>query len=177
MMATQLTRSEMTDVLKKRTQWYAQENTEPEQVEERMTVLSFSVGGETYGVETQYVNRVNLIKNLTLLPGTPAFIAGIINVHGKIIPVIDIKIFFELENKENKISDKIIIISVDDADFGILAEEVQGLIEIPHSKIQPILPSLTGVREAFLKGVSDEQMVILDPRKMANDKNIVIDNE
>jgi len=108
------------------------------------------------------------------LPGIPAFIRGIINVHGKITPVIDIKKFFEIPEQTQAQSDKVIIVTLDGAWFGLLADDVLGLSLVPVSSIQSSLPTLSGVREAYLKGVTDDQVVILDPREWLKDKSLLV---
>jgi len=166
--------SDTQSILKKRALLYARELKREEEETDQLTILEFHLGSEKYGIESNYVNRVHLLKDLTFLPGIPAFIRGIINVHGKITPVIDIKKFFEIPEQTQAQSDKVIIVTLDGAWFGLLADDVLGLSLVPVSSIQSSLPTLSGVREAYLKGVTDDQVVILDPREWLKDKSLLV---
>lgn len=164
-------------ILKERAKALAKEIVNVEENTEKLEVLSFSIGSEQYGIESLFVNKVHLLRDLTPLPGVAAFIIGIINVRGKIAPVIDIKKFFDLPDKAITPLNKVIIIEAEEAFFGILADEVTGISHIPTHEIQASLPTLTGIRAEYLKGVTINQLVILDPIKLALDKKILIDDK
>lgn len=165
-------------ILKERASALAEELVKvEEESKEKIEILEFLISGEKYGIETQFINKVHLLRDLTPLPGVSVCIVGIINVRGKIAPVIDIKKFFDLPGKEITQLDKVIVIDTEEAFFGILADEVSGINYIPTNKMQTSLPTLTGIRAEFLKGVTVDQLAILDPIKLALDKKIVIDNK
>lgn len=164
-------------ILKERASALAEEVVKVEESKEKIEILEFLISGEKYGIETQFINKVHLLRDLTPLPGVSVCIVGIINVRGKIAPVIDIKKFFDLPGKEITQLDKVIVIDAEEAFFGILADEVSGINQIPTNKVQTSLPTLTGIRAEFLKGVTVDQLVILDPIKLALDKKIVIDDK
>lgn len=164
-------------VLKERAAALAEEVVKVEESKEKIEILEFLISGEKYGIETQFINKVHLLRDLTPLPGVSVCIVGIINVRGKIAPVIDIKKFFDLPGKEITQLDKVIVVDTEEAFFGILADEVSGINYIPTNKMQTSLPTLTGIRAEFLKGVTVNQLVILDPIKLALDKKIVIDDK
>ena len=99
---------------------------------------------------------------------------GIVNVRGEILSVIDLKKFFELPEKGLTDLDKVIVLEAENMRFGILADAVPGVRRVPVGEIQPSLPTLTGVREAYLKGVTVERMVILDADKLLADERIIV---
>ena len=138
-------------------------------------VIEFVLAYERYAVETRYVREVEPLDNLTPLPGTPAFVLGIVNVRGEILSVIDLRKFFELPEKGLTDLNKVIVLESENMLFGILADAVAGVRRIPVADIQPTLPTLTGIREAYLKGVTPGRMVILDAEKLLTDESIVVE--
>lgn len=169
------TRSEETKrILKARAEALAREPAQVRAAGEHIEVVEFVLAYERYAVETRYVREVHPLENLTPLPCTPAFVLGIVNVRGEILSVIDLKKFFELPEKGLTDLDKVIVLELENMRFGILADAVSGVRLVPVDEIQPTLPTLTGVREAYLKGVTAERMVILDADKLLGDERIIV---
>ncbi len=142
-----------------------------------LDVLEFRLAQERYAVETRFVREVYPLKDLTPLPGTPPFVAGIVNVRGRILPVVDLKKFFDLP--ENGLTDLHCLIQVreDDLELGLLADVVVGVRAIPTGTLQASLPTLTGIRGDFLKGVTDECLVVLDLARLLADPAIMVHEE
>lgn len=149
---------------------------EPEQapVAGALELLEFLVAHERYAVESRYVREVDPLENLTPLPCTPPFVLGIINLRGEILSVIDIKKFFDLPEKGLTDLNKVIVLQSDNMMFGILADVILGVRRVPLSEVQPSLPTLTGIREKYLKGVTRERTVLLDAQKLLADESIVV---
>lgn len=171
-----MTDEETKSILKERAKNLAREPKANEFNQQSLEIVEFKIEKERYGIETQYIEKVHHLEYLTPIPGLPAFMIGIINVHGQIIPVLDIKVFFNIQN--NGLSDlsKAIIVRYQQSIIGILADEIFGVIKISNNEIQTNLPSLTGIRADYLKGITLSQTVILDPVKLALDKRIIIDD-
>ena len=70
-----------------------------------------------------------------------------------------------------------IIIHGPNMEFGVLADSIAGLLSVAVKDIQPSLPTLTGIRENFLRGVTRERIVVLDAKKLLADKNIIVHEE
>ncbi len=139
--------------------------------------LEFLLAQEKYGLESCHVREVRVLENLTPLPCTPAFVLGMVNLRGEILSVIDLKKFFDLPERGLGDLDKIIVLESANMRFGILADVILGVRRIPSAEIQPSLPTLTGIREKYLKGVSRERAVLLDAEKLLTDRNIVVDEQ
>lgn len=169
-------RPDAQSILKTRARMLAQA---PEQTmaTECIEVVSFLLAYETYGIETAYVREVYPLKDLTPLPCTPPFVAGIVNVRGQVLSVIDIKKFFDLPEKGLTDLNKVIILCSGVMEFGILADAVLEVRNIPLEKIQSGLPTLTGIREDYLRGITAEHLVILDAVKLLTDNNIIVHEE
>lgn len=144
---------------------------------EHIEVVEFVLAHERYAIESHYVREVTPLENLTPLPCTPAFVLGIVNVRGEILSVIDLKKFFDLPEKGLTDLNKVIVLQSGNMLFGILADVIAGVRCIPLTGIQPSLPTLTGVREEYLKGVTAERIVVLDAEKLLMDESIVVQEQ
>jgi purine-binding chemotaxis protein CheW len=142
-----------------------------------LDLLEFRLAHERYAVENRYVQEVCPLKELTPLPGTPPFVRGIINVRGRILPVFDMKKFFDLPEQGIGDLHSVILLRGHDLEFGLLADIVVGVRAIPADSLQPSLPTLTGIRSDYLKGVTAERLVVLDLTRVLTDPKIVVHDE
>ena len=164
-------------ILKARAQALAREPVPEEAADARIEVVEFLLAYERYAVESRYVREVYPLENLTPLPCTPAFVLGMINLRGEILSVIDIKKFFELPEQGLTDLNKVIVLRSGNMLFGILADAITGVRRIPIADIQPTLPTLTDIREAYLRGVTPDRTVILDAEKLLSDANIIVQEQ
>lgn len=164
-------------VLKARAQELAQETDEQNASEETVEIVELLVAQEAYGIESSYVREVYPLKELTRLPGTPSFVLGIINVRGQIVSVVDLRRFFDLPELEITDNSKVVIIRNDEMEFGILADAITGVRSIALGEIRPPLPTLTGLRAEYLRGVTNERLAVLDAEKILNDRKMVVHEE
>lgn len=145
--------------------------------EETIEVVTMLLAYENYAIETAYVREVYPLRDLTPLPCTPPFVAGIVNVRGQVMSVIDLKKLFELPTQGLTDLNKVVILSDGDMEFGILADAILGVQDIPLHSLQTKLPTLTGIREDYLKGITAERLVVLDAAKMLHHDGIVVHEE
>lgn len=134
--------------------------------EESLEVMEFLLAHERYGLEVRHLREVHVLRELTPLPSMPPFVLGIFNARGRILPVIDIKKFFDLPEKGLPELNKVLVLYDGERELGILADQVVGLQRVPLREIQPSLPTLTGIREEYLRGVTGDRLVILDAEKI-----------
>jgi purine-binding chemotaxis protein CheW len=164
-------------ILQVRAQALARASETAEAGGEYIEVLEFSLAQEGYAVETLHVRDVYPLEQLTPLPCTPAFVLGIVNLRGEILSVIDIKKFFDLPEKGLTNLNKVIVLESATMRFGILADAIAGTRRIPVASIQRSLPTLTGIREQYLKGVTPDRTTILDAEALLTDPTIVIQEQ
>lgn len=164
-------------ILEARARDLARKPEQPDASRERIEVLEFVLAQERYAVESQHVRDVYPLDHLTALPCTPEFVLGIVNQRGEILSVIDIKKFFDLPEKGLSDLNKVIVLESGSMRFGILADAIIGVHAIPVANIQPSLPTLTGIRDEYLKGVTPERTVILDAKALLTDPNIVVQEQ
>ena len=142
--------------------------------EAEIEILEFTLAEERYAIETSFVREVYSLKDLTTLPCVPSFILGIVNIRGEIVSIIDTKRFFELPAKGLTNLNKAIILTSEHMTFGILADEIVGTRNISKTDIQVSIPTLTGIRDAYLHGIISNHTAILDASKILTDKNLLI---
>jgi purine-binding chemotaxis protein CheW len=153
---------------------------EPEQIKAASTtieVITFTLAAETYGIESAFVREVYLLRDFTPLPGVPPYIFGIISVRGQILPVVDLKKFFDLPEKGLGELNRVIILCDDQMEFGILADVVFGTQKIDMEDIQAVPFSVSGIGEKYLKGVTKERLIVLNAERLLTDKSIVVSEE
>lgn len=161
-------------VLKERAKKLAAAVKKEVSAEQAIEVVEFVLASETYAVESRYVREIFPMYDITPVPCTPSFVLGIINVRGQILSVIDIKKFFDLPERGITDLNKVIILKHGDMEFGILADSISGVAEIRKSELETGIPTLTGVREGYLKGVTRERVVVLDAVKLLTDKSVIV---
>jgi purine-binding chemotaxis protein CheW len=142
-----------------------------------LEVLEFRLAQERYAIETRYVREVYPLKDLTPLPCTPPFVLGIVNVRGRILPVFDLKKFFDLPEQGLTDLHRIILIEGNEMELGLLADVTVGVRSLPADSLQPSLPTLTGIRSEYLKGVTAERLVVLDVARILADPRIIVHEE
>jgi len=123
--------------------------------------LTFIVGEVAYGIEISYVVEIISVQEITLVPHTHAYVKGIINLRGTVVPVIDMGMRFGRGEIVYTEKTCIIVLSMDDMSVGILVDEVEDVANIDDESIQEP-PTTTGnsVRNFFIKavGLSGEQI-------------------
>ncbi|MFH0976464.1 MAG: chemotaxis protein CheW [Spirochaetota bacterium] len=163
--------------LKKRALALAAEKSSESCVEESIRVVEFLLAGERYGIETAFLKEVYPLRDITPLPGIPAFVLGIINVRGQILSVIDIKKFFKMPDKGLSDLNKVIIAQKKGMELGILADAIMGEREVKVFDLQTTMPAFTGIRAEYLRGVTQDRFIILDMEHILDDPNIIVDGK
>jgi purine-binding chemotaxis protein CheW len=161
-------------ILKARAKALARPPESRQNTEAAVELIEFRLAQERYAIPTADVREVYPLKNLTPLPCTPPYVLGIINVRGQILPVIDIKRFFDLPQQGITDLHRVIIVHNEEVELGIVADIMVGLRVMPLNALQPSLPTLTGVREEYLKGVTADRLVVLDVAKILADPKIIV---
>ena len=125
--------------------------------------LTFTLGEELYGIDIRAVIEIIGIMPITKVPEVPAYVQGIINLRGKIIPVVDMRLRFGQEYRPYSDRTCVIIISVNDVLIGLIIDGVSEVLTIPENSIVPP-PELKSVRNRYVKNIgklSEEKVVLL----------------
>lgn len=164
-------------ILKARALTLAREPGEAIGVDGGLEVVEFHLSYERYAFESLYVREVYVLESFTPLPCTPPFVLGIVNLRGEILSVVDLKRFFDLPEKGLTDLNKLVVLRSGDMLLGILADAIAGVHRVPLADLQPSLPTLTGIREKYLKAVTPQRTVILDAEKLLMDESIVVQEQ
>ena len=145
--------------------------------------MTFKSGNEFFGVELKYIVEIIGIQPITAVPEVEDYIKGLINLRGKIIPVIDVRIRFKQEPHEYNDRTCIIIINVSGTIVGLIVETIAGVVNIDESNIEPP-PSISSEngKNKYVYGlgkVDDKVKLLLDPHKLIKyeDLTLVMDEE
>jgi purine-binding chemotaxis protein CheW len=164
-------------ILKERARILARERMDQPMPGEQIEFLEFTLAQERYGIETTYIREVAPVAAMTRVPCTPAFVAGIINLRGQILSVIDLRKRFDLAEKGPADLGRVIVLGTEDMLMGVLAATIIGLHAISRQELETSLPTLTGRREQYLKGISRSRVAILDAQKLLSDQDIIVHAE
>lgn len=165
------------EILRARAQALAKEDADPLEGSAFLEVVEFSLAVERYAMETTHVREVQPLRQLTRLPGTPAFVAGIVNVRGHILPVLDIRKFFGLPDRGITDAHQVLLVRHEDTEVGILADLVIGLRSVRRDSLETSLPMLSGIRGEYLRGVTPDRVAILDAARILSDRRILVHEE
>ena len=125
--------------------------------------VTFIIGGETYGTEVLSVQEIIGMTEITHVPNTLAFMKGVINLRGSVVPVVDMRVKFDMEERAYDAFTVIIIVEVRQRQIGMIVDSVSDVAAIPADSIQST-PHLSSKIEAnYIKGIGqvDEKLVIL----------------
>ncbi len=146
-------------------------------IENPIELVEFLLAREHYALESAYIGEVYPLKDFTPLPGVPAFVLGLLNVRGRIISIINLKKFFDMPDKGISDLNKVIIVQDHLMEFGILADAIVGVRTIAAEDLGRALPTLVGIREKYLKGVTGERLIVLDGARLLSDPRLVVHEE
>ncbi|GAW92897.1 chemotaxis protein CheW [Calderihabitans maritimus] len=135
--------------------------------EEQLVV--FKLGEETYGIEISVVHEIIRMQDITEVPRTPEFVEGVINLRGRIVPVIDLRKRFGLPVGERTSAWRIMVIQMGDITVGMIVDAVLEVLRLPAGSIELPPAMITGIDTAYLRGVGkwqDRLIILLDVEKI-----------
>lgn len=135
--------------------------------------LTFILGNEFYGIEIKYVTEIVGMQPITEVPELPDYIRGIINLRGKIIPVMDVRLRFKKPLREYNDRTCIIVVDIRDISIGLIIDSVSEVLSIPGEDIVPPPEVNKGHNNRYIKGigkVGNDVKIILDCDKLLNDE-------
>ncbi|OBZ07805.1 chemotaxis protein CheW [Bacillus sp. FJAT-26390] len=136
--------------------------------------LTFSLGNELYGIEIKHVIEIIGIQTITVVPELPEYVRGIINLRGKIIPAMDVRLRFKKTFREYNDRTCIVVIDIQEISVGLIVDSVSEVLSIPGSDIVPP-PEAGGGMNRYIQGIGKlgaAVMLLLDCDKMLNDNEI-----
>lgn len=114
--------------------------------------LTFVINGEEYGIEIRHVTEIIGIQNITVVPDMPQYVKGVINLRGKVIPVMDVRLRFCMGARDYDERTCIIVIKIEGQSVGMIVDRVSEVLDIPKDNIEPP-PEVKKVKAAALSKV------------------------
>ncbi len=141
--------------------------------EQTRQIVLFRLSREWYGVEITNVREVTRVGKITYLPSSPEYIAGIVNLRGKILSVTDLKTMIGLTHQEPTDKTRIIAVESGMLETGLLVDEVVESIEVPVSKVEPPLVTLPAEEARYIEGqckVDNKLIALISVEKILGKK-------
>jgi purine-binding chemotaxis protein CheW len=132
---------------------------------DQLQLVSFVVGAEEFAVDILAVQEINRMMPLTRVPQSPADVEGVINLRGKIIPVLDLRQRFGMEKGERDGHNRIVVVEVRGRVLGFVVDRVNEVLRIPKSIVDPAPTMSSTIRSDFIQGVGkleDRLLILLD---------------
>ncbi len=137
--------------------------------------LTFRLASEEYAVEIRYVTEIIGIQKITEVPDVDTFIKGVINLRGKIIPVVDVRLRFRLAPKEYGDRTCIVVVEMSDTTVGLIVDEVSEVLTIPEAQVSPPPKTTKGSQSRYIQGigkVGEQVKIILNVSRLLNDEEL-----
>ncbi|MBU0983142.1 MAG: chemotaxis protein CheW [candidate division Zixibacteria bacterium] len=122
--------------------------------EELIQLVSFRLGEESFGVDILCVQEINRMVDITRLPETPHYCEGVINLRGRVIPIIDTRKRFNMPAVERDKNTRIIVCDVDGSLAGMIVDAVEEVLRIPGSTLEAPPPIVTSLDSDYIQGVA-----------------------
>jgi purine-binding chemotaxis protein CheW len=130
-----------------------------------LQLVTFHIGDEEFGVEILKVQEIIRMIGITRVPKAPAFVEGVINLRGKVIPIIDLRKRFGMAAQEHDKHTRIIVIEIKKVIVGFVVDSVSEVLRIPSSTVEPPPAIISGIESEYISGVgklADRLLILLD---------------
>ena len=136
---------------------------ENESKKEVLQLVTFRLGTEEYSLDILSVQEIIRHMHLTKVPRTPDFVEGVINLRGRVIPVLDLRKRFGMSSEDRTNETRIIVVDVDDKTVGLKVDAVSEVLRLPAASVEPPPSIIMGVESEYIKGVGklDGRLIIL----------------
>jgi purine-binding chemotaxis protein CheW len=134
-------------------------------VAEILQLVTFNLENEEYAVDILKVQEINRMREITRVPNTPAYVEGVINLRGKVIPVVNLRSKFSLDERENDTQSRIMIMDIQGITMGLVVDAVSEVLRIPSNIVEPTPPMASNISTEFIRGIAkleDRLIILLD---------------
>ena len=140
-----------------------------------LQLVTFRIGEEEFGVDILAVQEIIRLMQITPVPRAPVDIAGVINLRGKVIPIIDLRRRFGLAPRGHDKNTRIIVIEINNIIVGFVVDAVSEVLRIPASTVEPPPPVVAGVESDYVSGVGklqDRLLIMLDLDRLLSSEDM-----
>jgi len=138
--------------------------------------LNFKIGPESYGISIRYVREIVELQKISEVPDMPTYVKGVMNLRGKVIPVVDIRLRFRFDSRQYDDRTCIIVVEMNNSAIGFIVDAVEDVLEIPESQVEPA-PQFRTVsgKEKYISGmgkVGESVKILLDVEKIIHEDDM-----
>ena len=141
--------------------------------QEEKQLVVFDLDSESYGVDIGAVREIIRMQEITRVPRTPEFVEGVINLRGKVIPVVDLRKRFGLAVGEENKDNRIVVVDIGGQDIGVVVDAVTEVLRIPAAAIEPPSSVITSADSEYLLGIvklADKMIILLELESVLSEK-------
>lgn len=135
------------------------------EITETRQYLTFKLGGEIFAIDVAKVREVLDFSTITKIPRTPEFMSGVINLRGNVVPVVDLRLCFEMSKTEKTVSTCVVVVEMmlegEATVIGALADSVEEVIDLEPDQIEPAPKIGTQIRTDFIKGMGKRDSLFI----------------
>ncbi len=138
-----------------------------------LQLVSFNLGNEEFAVDILIVQEINRMIEVTKVPNAPDFIEGIIDLRGKVIPIVDLRSRLGMPQKEYDVHTRIIVVEIDSNIIGFIVDSVSEVLRIDESITEPPPSAVAGIDSDFITAVGKldgRLLILLDLGRILSDK-------
>lgn len=135
-------------------------------------LVTFRIGEEEFGVDILAVQEIIRLMQITMVPRVPAFIEGVINLRGKVIPVISMRTRFNMPVLEHDSNTRIVVMELGQKIVGFLVDGVSEVLRIPAGTVEDPPPVVAGIGSEYIRGIGkldDRLLILLDLDNLLSD--------
>lgn len=136
-----------------------------------LQLVSFKIGKEEFGVDILKVQEIIRMMKITKVPNAPEYVDGVVNLRGKVIPVVDLRKRLGLEQKERDKKTRIIVVELENRTIGFIVDEVSEVLRIPRNITEAPPKIVSGIDSEYITAVGkleDRLLILLDLEKVFN---------
>lgn len=130
---------------------------------DEMKIVAFSLNGKEYAIDVRNVVSIEKMERVTRVPHVPSYVKGVINLRGVITPIIDLRTRFDMEPTVYNQNTRIIIVTWEDKEVGLIVDEANDVINIQEKNIEPQPDVIGNIQQNYITGVVkiDDRLLIV----------------
>jgi purine-binding chemotaxis protein CheW len=148
-------------------------------LEQHVQIIVLNIGGEFFGVDILQISEIVRPKKITRVPKSSANIKGVMNLRGNVIPILDLRVKFNLPMKEETEFTRIAVVEIKKKLIGLYVDEISNVIRLPKSGIEPPPPILKGIIDKYIIGIgkeNDKLIILLNLISIMQEEGIITED-
>lgn len=143
-------------------------------VKDTTQYIKIKMGDEMFGIDIKYIDNIVRMQNITRVPKVPAYIKGVINLRGEVVPVFNLRLKMNMPEVEETKKFRIIILKIDGSYVGLIVDEVREVVTLQNDLVEKVYRDPSDPTQNFLLGVGkdgDNLISLLDVNEVVSEKN------